>query len=296
MQLSNLAEFRKWCGVAAERTRLLDLSMSWNCGKKPWRGGGLEWSLSRYVTNYFFPSSLLIGFLFCRILAMKTVAMENAQRSRRCERSSPRQLRVFTKRLQFFKETMQTDKRGAGRKHVLQANSKSELPMGRINKMTEKKNKTKQNHSWAGMSAYRHHDATREAGEAFCLFFVRWTHATPTKNNIKLGDLCLCRQSDYFYLVSASKITFRLGLFTWARTLSWTKFEVCADIVISGYWDFQWQLKLGAFSSCNVFTSVRNILTCMTALKKQVFPRLFMPLTGTKVLFTGATLPLGGSL
>lgn len=55
-------------------------------------------------------------------------------------------------------------------------------------------------------------------------------------------------------------------------------------------------LKLRAYLSFNFFTSVRNTPTCMTALKKQVFPRLFMPLTGTKVLFTVAALPLGGSL
>lgn len=37
-------------------------------------------------------------------------------------------------------------------------------------------------------------------------------------------------------------------------------------------------------------------LTCITALKKQVFPRLFMPLTGTKVLLTAGLLPLGRSV
>lgn len=54
--------------------------------------------------------------------------------------------------------------------------------------------KWQKKHCWAGMSAYCHHDTTREAGEAFCLFCEV---NTLCKNwgQFKGRGLFLCRQS-----------------------------------------------------------------------------------------------------
>lgn len=103
--------------------------------------------------------------LFCHILATKTVAMENAQRSRHCEHSSSRQSRVFTKRLPFSrkqcKQTKEERDISMYYKHAKISNHQwGDLRL--INKMAEK-------NGWAGMYAYCQHDTTTEAGEAFCL-------------------------------------------------------------------------------------------------------------------------------
>lgn len=73
----------------------------WAWNEETWWGDKPKQSLSRYVTIP--PPFLFMRYLFCHILAMKTVAMENTQRSRHGERSSSWQLRVFTNRLQFSK-------------------------------------------------------------------------------------------------------------------------------------------------------------------------------------------------
>lgn len=64
-------------------------------------GDVTNWSSHCLVMLQSPPPFLFMRYLFCYILAMKTVAMENTQRSRHGERSSSWQLRVFTNRLQF---------------------------------------------------------------------------------------------------------------------------------------------------------------------------------------------------
>lgn len=146
-----------WCYSGVNDTSIHLLTESWKCSEEPWWG---ERSLSRYVTNVF-PPFLFMRYLFNHILAMKTVAMENTQRSRHCERSAS-QLRVFTKRLQFSRRQCKRTKEERDESVYCkraQISINKEGPWGWLTKW-----QTKQLHCWAGMSACCHHDTTREAG------------------------------------------------------------------------------------------------------------------------------------
>lgn len=164
---------------------LLNLSMSWNCREKPWWGDGLKLSLSRYFTNFF--PFLFMRYLFCHILAMKTVAMENAQKSRHCEHSSSRQLRVFTKRLQFSRrQCKQTKEERKVSMYDKLANISNHQWGDRrlINKMAEKKNIVEQGCQLTVTTT----QPERLGRLSVC--FLRQIHFAPTEHNLKVGD-CL---------------------------------------------------------------------------------------------------------
>lgn len=240
------------------------------------------------VMLQFFPPFLFMRYLFCHILAMKTVAMENTQRSRHGERSSSWQLRVFTNRLQFSRRQCK------GTKGERAENVRCELAQISINKEGPwgwLKNGRKNNFIVERVCqlTVTMTQPERLGGVLSVLWGERAPHQTCT-TRVKVGDC-----------VPASKVLTS----TWYILQKWP--PALDGLLQSGHlirgrarWyfnvnprDFYLRLKLEAYWS---FLFLRNILTCMTALKKQVFPRLFMPLTGTKVLLTAVTLPLGGSL
>lgn len=170
------------------------------------------------VMLQFPPAPLFMRYLFCHILAMKTVAMENTQRSRHGECSSSWQLRVFTNRLQFSRRQCKRTKEERAesvRCELAQISINKEGPWGWL-----ENGRKKQLHCWTGVSAYCHHDTTREAGRR-SLCVVRWTRSAPNVRNLCKGRwLCLCQQSAYFYLVYTSKMTSSLRLFITVRTFN----------------------------------------------------------------------------
>lgn len=132
----------------------------------------------------------------------------------------------------IFKETMQTDKRGEGRKRVLQARSNFNhqgRALGWLTKWQEKPSSL-----WSGhVSLLSPWHNRRGWGGFLSVMWGEHLLHQASSTCVTVGN-CVCGQSVYFYLVYTSKMTCRLRLFTTARMLN--KRNMKSALILS--WDF----------------------------------------------------------
>lgn len=126
-----------------------------------------------------FPPSFSWDICFVTSWQWRQLLWKTHKGARMSEHNSSRQLRVFTKWLQFSRRQCKQTKeeRDVSTTSSLKFPITNEVTLGWLSKEQKK-------YCSAGMSAYCHHDTTREAGEAF----VRWTHFALTEHNLKVGD------------------------------------------------------------------------------------------------------------
>lgn len=143
-----------------------------------------------------FPPFLFMRYLFCHILAMKTVAMENAQRSQDERTQLIPTITGFHQMIAIFKETMQTDKGGAGRKHY-KLTKISNHQWGDLRLIIKRAEKILFSRDVSLLSPWHN----QRGWGGFCEVNTLRTNWAQFKGR----RLRLCRQSIYFYPVSTSK-------------------------------------------------------------------------------------------
>jgi len=165
------------------------LSASLKCREDPWRRAWSHHcpsSCSRHIHSFPFKR-----YLFCHILAMKTVAMEDAQWSRHCGRTQliPSQLCVFTKkRLQFSRR--QHKKSGRGRERRVQR-TLAHISISEEGPEGDKKNGgKKQLHCWGGGVGLPSlwHNQKKDPGASIDALYGEHAVHQPSTTRIREGE------------------------------------------------------------------------------------------------------------